>query len=59
MSALEQISAALQDQRQELAGPYYVPGLWIDYQSTAPRPVNPYDFYADKVGPFVRRNRTR
>ncbi len=49
MSALEQIIAALQDQRRELAAPYYVPGLWIDYQSTAPQAVNPYDFYADKL----------
>jgi starch synthase (maltosyl-transferring) len=45
MSALEQIVAALQNQRQELAAPYFVPGLWIDYESTAPQAVNPYDFY--------------
>ena len=50
MSALEQIIAALRDQRRELAAPYFVPGLWIDYQSTAPQSVNPYDFYADKLG---------
>jgi glycosidase len=49
MSALEHIIAALKAQRRDLSTPYYVPGLWIDYQSTAPQAVNPYDFYAKKL----------
>jgi starch synthase (maltosyl-transferring) len=49
MSALEQIIAAAQSQRRELATTYYVPGLWVDYRSTAPQAVNPYDFYAKKL----------
>jgi glycosidase len=41
--------AALQTQRRELASSYYVPGLWIDHESTALQAVNPYDFYAGKL----------
>jgi starch synthase (maltosyl-transferring) len=49
MSALETIVATLRERRRDLAEDYYVPGLWIDHDSTAPEAVNPYDFYAEKL----------
>jgi starch synthase (maltosyl-transferring) len=49
MSALEDIVAALRTQRRTLSAPYYVPGLWIDCESIAPQPVDPYEFYANRL----------
>ena len=49
MSALEDIVAALRTQRRTLTVPYYVPGLWVDCQSTEPHAVDPYEFYANRL----------
>jgi glycosidase len=49
MTALQAIITTLRDQRRPLSKPYYVPGLWIDHDSTEARAVNPYDFYAEKL----------
>lgn len=49
MSALQQIIDTLRQRRRDLVQPYHVPGLWVDLQSTAPRAVNPYDFYRDRL----------
>ncbi len=55
MSALQEIISALRDKRCALSTPYYVPGLWIDYQRSAPQAVNPYDFYAEKIQSILDR----
>ena len=49
MSALQQIVDTLRQRRRDLTLPYYVPGLWVDHQSAAPRAVNPYDYYGGKL----------
>lgn len=49
MSALQLVIAALRNNRRDLSTPYYVPGLWIDHQSTKAQILNPFDFYADKL----------
>lgn len=47
--SLEKIVEVLRRERRDLASPYLVPGLWVDFQSEAAQSVNPYDFYADRV----------
>lgn len=49
MPALQYIVDTLRARRRDLTEPYYVPGLWIDYETPHARPVNPYDFYADTL----------
>lgn len=46
MPALQAIIDTLRTSRKDLSTPYYLPGLWIDFQTTEARAVNPYDFYA-------------
>ena len=48
MSALQHIISTLHEKRREHA-PYFVPGLWVDAESTAAQAVNPYEFYAGKL----------
>jgi len=49
MSALETIIARLTTVRQPASKPYFVPGLWIDGNSTPAVAVDPYHFYADRL----------
>lgn len=49
MSAIDRIIQTLRESERELSAPYYVPGLWVDHESTDPVAVNPYQFYADKL----------
>ncbi|MBN1681575.1 MAG: alpha-amylase [Anaerolineae bacterium] len=53
MSALQHIISALHQNRRELSTPYYVPGLWADYETTAAQAVNPFDFYAARLQSLV------
>jgi starch synthase (maltosyl-transferring) len=53
MSALQQIISTLHDQRRELSGSYFVPGLWVDHENPAAQAVNPYEFYASKLQSIV------
>ncbi len=46
MPALQSIIDSLRTARKDLPTPYYVPGLWIDFETPEVREVNPYDFYA-------------
>lgn len=54
MSALQTIIAALREQARSLAQPYFLPGLWIDGNSTAAQAVNPYEFYAARLTEMLR-----
>ena len=57
MSAIEEIIAALHRyRRRKLTVPYYLPGLWIDAQSTAAQAVNPYAFYAGRLKAILRED---
>jgi starch synthase (maltosyl-transferring) len=49
MSALQNIVDQLRNQRRELTTPYRIPGLWIDFESSAAQNCNPYDFYAERL----------
>jgi starch synthase (maltosyl-transferring) len=49
MSALQEIVNRIRGQRHELQAPYWIPGLWIDFESTAAQNLNPFDFYADRL----------
>ncbi len=49
MSAINRIIQALRARERPLSAPYYVPGLWVDPQNPAPRAVNPYRFYAERL----------
>lgn len=49
MSALKHIISTLHQKHRDLSTPYYVPGLWVDHETTAAQPVNPYQFYAEKL----------
>lgn len=49
MSAVEPIIQALRMSDRDLSAPYFVPGLWVDHESTAPVAIDPYQFYADKL----------
>lgn len=49
MSALQNIIDQLRQQRRDLASPYRIPGLWIDFENSAAQNCNPYDFYADRL----------
>ncbi|MCD4685328.1 MAG: hypothetical protein K8S97_05280, partial [Anaerolineae bacterium] len=49
MFVLQHIIATLHQSQRDLATPYYVPGLWADHETAAALPVNPYQFYADKL----------
>ena len=39
----------LQARRRTLSAPYFVPGLWVDGETTNAIQVNPYDFYRDAL----------
>jgi starch synthase (maltosyl-transferring) len=47
--SVERIIESLKNHRQELDTPYYIPGLWIDFESEPAEAVNPYDFYAGRL----------
>lgn len=49
MSALYEIIDRLRNQRRDLNGDYWIPGLWIDFESIHAQNLNPYDFYADRL----------
>lgn len=49
MSALKQIIAELRAQRREINAPYWIPGLWIDFENPKAQNHNPYDFYANRL----------
>lgn len=49
MSALQEIIDCLRHSRRELSNPYWIPGLWIDFESNQSQNLNPYDFYADRL----------
>jgi hypothetical protein len=53
MPALQSIIDTLRNARKDLSAPYYVPGLWIDFQTPHARAVNPYEFYADVLRSIV------
>ena len=49
MAALQRIVDVLHERFHDLTAPYFVPGLWVDFEHTEPRAVNPYRFYADRL----------
>lgn len=49
MSALQEVVGRLRNQRRDVGTPYQIPGLWIDFESSAAQTLNPFDFYADRL----------
>ncbi len=49
MSALQEVIECLRQQRRDTKSPYRIPGLWIDFESSAAQTRNPYDFYAERL----------
>lgn len=49
MSALQSIVEQLRGQRRDLGSPYWIPGLWVDFESSAAQQHNPYDFYSERL----------
>ncbi len=49
MSALKQITAELRARRREMNAPYWIPGLWVDFENPDAQNHNPYDFYANRL----------
>ena len=49
MSSLTAIIDQIAARRRDTTITYQIPGLWVDKVSTAPVPVNPYDFYHKRL----------
>ncbi|MEP7288331.1 MAG: alpha-amylase [Chloroflexota bacterium] len=49
MSALSEIIQRLDAYYRETSSPYFVPGLWVDGETTAPIEVNPFAFYSQRL----------
>lgn len=49
MSALREIIGILSANYQEHTPPYWIPGLWVDFQSTRAQNLNPFHFYISRI----------
>lgn len=49
MSALNKVIDALHHHRKNLSDAYWIPGLWIDFETEVAQNLNPYDFYAERL----------
>lgn len=49
MSALQLIIEQLRGQHRDLTSPYWIPGLWVDFESIAAQQHNPFDFYSQRL----------
>lgn len=57
MSALAEVIHLLHTNHREIDAPYWIPGLWIDFQTTRPQNLNPYQFYIERLEAIQRSNK--